>query len=327
MRRFKSRTINLAALYCMVLLFWISHQVHAEDNAWRTKGTAQGYLQLYSGADEREGSYNIGGYVSGDYLDTANISFGYNFTYVDFKNNAELSEHIFYLSGQRHFFPDSLPGKLTARLDFYAGRDTLRYRSGNAPSHRSHRMTTVTGSSIIEETTDISVYQPQLAFINYSKTLYADIGYAHSEYGNSPTIKADQLTPTLGFGWNDSYDWLQLRGYLITVDNADTVYDDDQFSSLEITYTHWFVDGGGPQMELMRFSVLAGKRVLAVDPDAATIYATADTQTGAVTASIQWILSPTTKMLALGAYGRNENSAINNEYNSLLFYVNLQQQW
>ncbi|MGD8567973.1 MAG: hypothetical protein PVJ39_07785 [Gammaproteobacteria bacterium] len=327
MRCFKHGKNSLVVLYSSVLFFCLLHQARADDGDWRTKGTAQGYLQLYSGSDEREGTYNIGGYFSGDYLDSTNISFGYNFTYVDFKNNAELSEHVFYLSGQRHFFPDNLPGKITARLDIYAGRDTLRYRSGSAPSHRGHRTTTVTGSSTIEETTDISVYQPQLSFINYSKTLYADIGYAHSEYNNSPTIKANQLTPTLGFGWNDSYDWLQLRGYLISVDNADTAYDDDQFNSLEMTYTHWFVDKGGPQMELVRFSVLAGKRVLAVDPDAAAIYATADTQTGSFTASVQWKLSPTTKMLALGAYGRNENSAINDEYNSLLFYVNLQQQW
>ena len=322
--KFKSITLSFA-----VLLSLASTPIRAENFSWQTKGTAQTYVQFYGGSAEREGAFNAGGYLSADYLDSTNVSFGYNYTFVDFTNNAELNEHLFYLSGRRHLFLDMLPGKLTVRLDIYAGQDTLSYRLGSAPSHRGSRMSgSVSGSTTtVEEDTDISAYQPQVEFINYSKTFYADIGYAHSEYESITTIEADQVTPTVGFGWNESYDWLQLRGYFIKVDNAGTAYDDDQFDSLEAVYTHWFTDKGGPQMEFVRFSVLTGERVLAVDPDAAAIYSTADKQTSALSASIQWKTSQTIKVLALASYGQNKNDAINDEYNSVMFYINLQKQW
>jgi hypothetical protein len=311
-----------ATLWCLAFL---SH-AHA-DNSWDTRNTFQGYLQSYSGADERKSTVNAGVYISADYLDFANVSVGYNYTFVDFEGSGELAEHLFYLSGRHSFFLDILPGKLTTRFDVYLGQDTLSYRIGSAPSHRGHRILPSIGSSSVEENGDITVYQPQVTFINYARTFYADIGYARSEYDNETTIKVDQVTPTVGFGWNDSYDWLQLRGYFISVDNADTAYDDDQFGSLEATYTHWFTNKGGPQMEFIRLSALTGERVLAVDPDAAAVYSTADKQTGAITASVQWKLSQSSNVLALASYGQNENNAINDNYDSLLFYINLQQHW
>ena len=303
------------------LLLTPFHSTQAEDDAWQMDGTLQSYFQTYDGSLTRQGTYNAGAYLNAGYLDSGGIGFGYNYTFVDFDNNAELTEHLFHLSGRYHLYLDALPGKLTFRLDGYFGEDTLKYNTNTGGGGMGGGTTTVK----IEETTDITAYQPQLAFTNYAKTFYADIGYAYSEYSGSVKTEVDQFTPTIGFGWNESYDWLQLRGYLINIDESVPVHTDNQFESLEVKYTHWFADS--TSIEYFRLTGLLGERLLAVDPDAGAIYSTADKQTGSVAASMQWKLSQATKMMALVSYGQHENESINDEYDSLLFYLNLQFQW
>ena len=161
--------------------------------------------------------------------------------------------------------------------------------------------------------------------MNYAKTFYADLGYAYSEYDGTTSTEVDQITPTIGFGWNESYDWLQLRGYFIKINESVPTYTDDQFNSLEAKYTHWFADS--TSIDYLRLSALLGERLLAVDPDAATIYSTADKQTGSIAASMQWKLSQTTNLLGLVSYNKYENQPLNDPYNSLLFYLNMQFQW
>ena len=313
----------LLALYGVTLLFSPFHHTLAEDGDWQMKGTLQSYIQTYDGSLSRQGTFNAGAYLNADYLDSGGIVFGYNYTFVDFDNNAELTEHLFYLSGRYHLYLDALPGKLTLRLDGYVGEDTLKYKiTTPGTGGMGGGTTTVT---TFNETTDITAYQPQLAFVNYAKTFYADIGYAYSEYEGTAITEVDQFTPTVGFGWNESYDWLQLRGYFIKINESVPVHTDDQFESLEIKYTHWFSDSAS--VEYIRLTGLLGERVLAVDPDAGTIYSTADKQTGNVAASLQWKLSQLTKLLALVSYGQHENESLNDEYDSLLFYLNLQFKW
>lgn len=312
------------------LLFspWMTPQSHAETKDWRVRGTAQTYYQKYNGSTQWNNAYNVGAYLSADYLDSANVSLGYNFSKADYTQAANLTENMFYVSGRRHFYPDALPGKLTARLDLYSGTDTLSYPSGVTPPtvRGRHKTMSITSGGTIKEKTNIFVYYPQLSFINYAKTFYADIGYAHSKYGSDSTINVDQLTPTVGVGWDDSYNWLQLRGYFIKVNGAATTYNADRFSSLEAVYTHWYSGSAGHEIEFIRFSILAGNRVLAVDPDAAVVYSTADKETGAYSVSMQWKLSQATKLLLLGKYTQYKDDAINDKYNGVLFYLNLQQQ-
>ncbi|WP_455218748.1 hypothetical protein, partial [Kaarinaea lacus] len=177
----------LLALYGVALLFSPFHHTLAEDSNWQMKGTLQSYIQTYDGSLNRQGTFNAGAYLNADYLDSGGIAFGYNYTFVDFDNNAELTEHLFYLSGQYHLYLDALPGKLTLRLDGYAGEDTLKYNINNPPGTTggggmgggggmSGGTTTPASVNNVTESTDITAYQPQLAFINYAKTFYADIG-------------------------------------------------------------------------------------------------------------------------------------------------------
>ena len=310
----------------MVMLF--SFPALAEDD-WRKTGIVQTYLQTYDGSTSRQFTFNAGAYLNLDYLDSGGLGFGYNYTFTGFDYDAELTEHLFYFTGRYNIYGDLFPGKLTLRLDAYAGEDTLRYNINNPPDHSGGGgmgMKTGGGASVVSESADISAYQPQVSFINYAKTLYLDLGYAYSEYDGQITTEVDQFTPTVGIGWNDSYDWVQLRGYIITTNEPLTSQSDDKYHSLEMKYTHWYSDSTST-MEFWRLTVLIGERIFAVDSDAAAIYSMADTQKGAASLSARWKLTENTKVLTLIDYTRYENEPSGNDYNSLLVYLNLQKQW
>jgi len=298
----------------------------AADSPWTSTVTPQAYFQSYDGATTRDNSLSAGVYVMGNYLESSTIAAGYNFTLVNLNNSASITEHLFYASGRHHIFPDALPGKLTLRLDIYRGNSTFEYRVNNPPTGMKKRSTMGT-SSTQRQSTSISVLQPIVSFINYSKTYYLDLGYARSNYTRDPDTQVNQLTPTVGFGWNESYDWLQLRAYVINLGESTDVYNDNHFNAQEVTYTHWFSDGTMPRLDFARIAVLSGERVLAVDPDAAVVHSTADKQTGGVTASVQWKTSETSRLLALISSNKYENDIAADKYTGLLFYINVQLQW
>jgi len=308
-----------------------STSVVAEDD-WQKTGILQTYFQSYSGPTNRQWTINAGAYLNYDYLESGGIGFGYNYTYTKFDYKAELDEHIFNFSGHYNMYTDALPGKLILRLDAYVGKDTLRYDISNPPAHTGGggmgRRTSAT-SNTISESADLSAVQPQLAFINYSKTVYLDLGYAYSEYDGAVTTKVDQVTPTFGLGWNESYDWMQIRGYFIQLNEPVGTFGDDRYESIELKYTHWFRDipSSNSSIEYWRLTGLAGKRLFAVDSDAAVVYSTADTQTGSLSASVQWKFTGNAKLLGLVNYSRFENESTKDDYDSLLIYLNLQKLW
>lgn len=325
-----SRLINRPGMHWFVWLTGFILSVNycvADEERWQLKSTLQTDFQIYSDTSARSNSFNAGYFLSADYLDTGNITFGYNSTFVEFENNADDSGQFFYLSGQRHLYADSLPGKLSLRFDTYLGEESIKFRDSTASptssSGNAGKRAISLGSGIITETTDIDAYFLGSSFIDYRKTFYGDIGYARSEYDGSSSIKVNQITPSIGFGWNESYDWLQLRAYLIDIDQQTSSFDDDNFKALEAKYTHWYAEGGRSNLEFIRLSILSGERMLAVDPDAAAIYSIADIQQASVTGSMQWRFSANTKLLALIQYDQYED-ANEKDYDSYLFYINFQ---
>lgn len=331
-------TISFFALLTASML--IVKNCYADDELWQFNHIFQTYLQPYENTPDRKNTSGIGYYLSADYLDSGNIAFSYNSTLVKLSNNADVTENLFYLSGQYHLYPDSLPGKLSLRLDSYFGDYTLQYNitippptipgpspgpSGPGPGPKmSNANTRLANPDIIEEKTDINILYSQLSFIDYKKTYYANIGYAYSEYDGSSKTVAIQITPTFSFSWNDSYDWLQLRAYFVELEQTASTYADDHFESLEVKYTHWIPDELPSSLELFRFSMLSGNRVLAVDPDTSSVYSITDIQKVSVSGSAQWKYSENLKILALLQYDQYQNSAVSGDYEGYLFYINLQ---
>lgn len=311
--------------------------VYAEEELWQFNHTLQTNLQTYDGTPDRKNAHSAGYYISADYLDSGNLAFSYNHTLVNLGNNADVTENMYFLSGEYHQYPDSLPGKLSLRFDSYFGKDTLEYSLSSPPSTipgpgqgpgsgpGSGKITTHRAvSDTVRESIDINTYYFQCAFINYKKTFYTDIGYAYSEYSATSNTVVNQITPSVGFGWNDSYDWIQWRAYLIELQEDTSAFNDDKFESIETKYTHWFPDEDTSKLEFIRFTLLSGKRVLAVDPDTTTIYSITDLHKTSFSSSIQWNITNNKNVLASIQYDKYRNSTSADNYDSYLFYINLQ---
>ncbi|WP_455206657.1 hypothetical protein [Kaarinaea lacus] len=322
-RALKTEVLNYIIASIFVLLPSASM---ASDHYWQFKGIVQSYYQSYDQSVSREAAFNLGVYLFADYLESASFSAGYNYTFVDLTQNMEVDEDMFHLGGKYSWFSDALSGKLSIGLDGYGGEYTTKTTTssggGMGGMGGTSRLTT-------SESTSLTVLHPQVSFINFAKTFYLDIGYAYSEYDSDSSydIDANQITPTIGFGWNNAFDWLQLRGYFISIDQQTRVLNDDDFASAELKYIHWFGEKTPPYFYNLQFTLLVGERVLAVDPDAKTVYSVSDKQTGSVSVAGQWSLSQSLKLMLLVGYDQYENGILADKYDSLLFYGNFQSQW
>lgn len=327
MRKFGTAGLFVAVFIIAGALF--STASIASSHYWQVRGIAQGYYQDYSQSESREATFNLGIYAFADYLENGSLSFGYNYTFVDMSPNIEVDEHLLHLGGKYSWFSDAMSGKLSLTLDGYGGKYTTSTTTTSGGGGGGGMGGTTTSRLTTSESTDISVLHPQVSFINFAKTFYLDFGYAYSEYDSDTTydIEASQLTPTIGFGWNNAYDWLQVRGYFISLDQQTRVLNDDDYTSAELKYIHWFEEKSPPYLNNIRITLLAGERVLAVDPDAKAVYSVSDKQTGGVSIAGQWSLTPSLKLMLLAGYDQYENDVLSDKYDSLLFYANLESQW
>jgi len=316
---------EVARITVTMICVFFATTASAGNFDWQTTGMLQGYYRNYAESESRKKAYNIGAYLFADYLETVSLSLGYNYTFVELKSDGEVDENMFHLGGKYSWSSTALSGKISIAMDGYRGEYTTTTKGSGAG------VAGVSGGSVVNltESTDIAVIHPQVSFINFARTLYLDLGYAYSEYDSDSfyDIEAHQITPAIGLGWNNAYDWLQLRGYFINIDQQTRILNDDDFTSAELKYIHWFQRKSPPYFDNIRLTLLAGERVLAVDSYAKTVNSVSDKQTGAVSMAGQWTVSTSLKLMLLVSYDEFANDVLADEYNSLLVYGNLQSQW
>lgn len=284
--------------------------IHAEENNWLSNHTIQGYFQDYNQSVFRKNSFHTAYFYNTDYLDTTQLGLGYLYTYVNQANKASITEQLGYLTAQTNLYPDALPGKLNLRFDYYTGDANSEYRSSSPPYH------------FISEKNNIRITYLHLGFIDYKKTYYTDLGY--SQYRDSIVTRTRQFTPTLAFGWNNSYDWLQFRLYVIDLQQQTGIYDENNYFSIESKYTHWIRNQSESNIEFVRFTWLTGDRLLATDPDTSSVYTNPDIQKSSLSGQIKWKLSSTVNALAHVQYDKYHSDSFKSDYQSYLFYFNLQ---
>ena len=317
----------------LIICFWLmaGQSWSAED--WYWKGSGQLLLKNYSGSTQLENLSGFGVFLTGDYLERGGFSIGYNFNQTNYKSGLssglqENNENIIFLSGRANFHPDQLPGRLTLRLDGYAGNDEMSIRittpiPGPMGGGSSQRTITMKDKFV--------VVNPIVSFLNYAKTFYADLGYAYSSYrfddNTTDDIDIVQWTPTLGFGFNRAYDWLQLRAYLIDLSASNQAGDKDTTSALEAKWTHWFPSSAPLNLHSARLTILAGERIYAVDSDACSLCNVPDLQTGAISIGAEWKPSEQTSVLLQGGYETYEDLLLNDRYSSTYLYVYLSRNW
>lgn len=286
---------------CFGLL--LSQHAYADDN-WYVKGDIQSMTGQYSNSTERSSLVTGGLFLSADYLDHGGFTLGYNYTNIKFKAPLQdIKQHDLTGNVRFNFRTDALPGVLTLRLDVHGINNDDA--SGNTDA--------------------VQAYGAQLSFLNYAKTMYADLGYNYSKYQFNFNVQ--QFTPTLGMGFNDGSDWLQLRGYLIRLSDNTRAQGKDQTSALEAKWTHWFGVNNLLAVDNLRVGAVLGERIYAVDNDSSSVYNLSDLQTAGYSLGLEWKFGDHMSMLLVAGLEKYENKLINDKYDSRMAYVDLGYQW
>jgi hypothetical protein len=293
------RGIATAALGGLALLSAAS----AAAGDWTVSADAQAIYGSYSGSPQRSSIAGGGLILRADYLDKGGFSLAANQTRLAFRQGNNISQQSYYANTRYRLYFDALPGALTVRLDGHLINNDDR--TGN--------------------TDGVRVIAPQLSFLNYAKTFYADFGYARSSYRNN--LHLDQFTPTLGFGFSQGANWLQLRGYLIRASNSVRAQGKSGTTAVDVKWSHWFAPGAWHGVDKLQLGALFGERIYAVENDAAAVYNLADVQRGTVSLALQWRLGESMRLMLMGGNERYLNSTTGNSYNNRFAYVDISGSW
>ena len=309
--------MNISRLYAVFFVAFVAAtgatalRAAGTEDPWYYSASAQGVFGDYSGSEQRQGIQSYAAFLKADYLEQGGLTAGYTRTLVSFKSNAQddIAQNEFYLSGHYSLNPDALPGRLSLRLDgHYINNDDE------------------TGA-----TDDVSIVGPMVSFLNYAKTFYLDLGYSRSSYGDSSvtskSLDVDQWTPTLGFAFNNSFDWLQARVYYIDPSNDERALGKQDTTALELKWTHWFSPDAPLGIDDVMLGGLVGKRIFAVDPDTATVYNVVDVQKGGLNLTGGWELGENTRLAAGAGWESYENPPLDDDYDSFFLYLNLAREW
>lgn len=299
---------------------------------WYWGSALQGLTKHYSGSEQLDSLSGVGLSLTADYLERGGIAAGYNYNekrYLSGLLNAPQSvrEHVVFGDLHINVYPDPLPGPLTLRLDGYAGQDEIRSRiTTTLPGPMGG-----SGTRIDSHYDDFWALHPVVSFLNYAKTLYLDLGYAFSHYANDDGVTDDldvrQWTPTLGLGFNQAYDWVQLRAYVIDLSRSNRIGDKRSTRALEAKWFHWFGIDAPLGLHSVFLSLLGGERLYAVDGDAHALYNIADLQTGAAALGAEWTLGRDSQLLLVGGYDRAETLTSNDTYHGSYLFAQLSHHW
>ncbi|MFQ5354902.1 MAG: hypothetical protein ACE5DY_00190 [Mariprofundaceae bacterium] len=275
----------------------------AAEGDWSVKTDVQGIYGNYSGSANRSSIAGGGLILSADYLEQGGFSLGGNYTRLKFNTMNDINQQALYGSLHYNLYFDAIPGPLTLRIDGHS----------------------IYNNDITGDTDHVKVIAPQFSFMNYAKTLYVDFGYAYSKYLNN--LEVHQFTPTFGFAFNDSSDWIQLRGYFIDPSNSLRAQSKNNTTAVEAKWMHWFDPGAWHRLEKLQVSGLAGERIYAVDGDAAVVYNLADIQRGSLSLGLQWRLAESFRLLMVGGNENYLNNNIGDSYDNRFLYLNISKQW
>lgn len=280
---------------------------------WTFNLTPQWTYGAYQNSPVRSSFQDTGVVFSARHQDRSGIAAGITHTDLRFKTSIPtLRQDAFYFSGHFKYMPeaDVLPGSLTLRGDVHQ----------------------VNNNDATNETNQVFAIGPQIAYLGHGKSEYFDLGYTHTRYGKShlgnPSLNVRQWTPTAGFGFNQGEDWVQLRIYGIRFDSSARTRNLSGTHALEAKWMHYLKQGGRAP-DQVQVSALLGKRMYAIDGDAAVVFNIPDLQKGSLSAMAQWQVTSGMRWLLSGGYSRYETLAggASTVYSASSLYTGLNVQW
>jgi hypothetical protein len=293
-----SKIIGKHYVNCIALGFIFLTSVTCAKGNWNYRLDLQGDGGIYGNSRFRDNIASAGVFIRADHT-RGGVTLGYNRTLINFKLGiGDIDQEDWFVSGRLHYKSALLKGVLSTRLDFYRV-------DNNDPGNFSD---------------DVNVIAPQVSWLNQNQTLYLDLGYARSIYQHD--LKVNQYTPTVGFAFNNKYEWIQLRGYFIQFSNSLRSQGKSETIAIEAKWTHYFgQDRPLGLLESIKIGVLAGERVFAVDGDAADVFNLSNTQKGSVSLTTQWAITDNQKLLLGVSLSRYKNGFIGDTYTLPLVYA------
>lgn len=271
---------------------------------WTVNVTPQAVAGNYPGSPIREKINTTGAILDFQYLERFGFAVGDTHLNLQYKYNIpDLHQDAVYFSIRDYLTPDSLPGILTLRLDSYR-------IVGNDPTH---------------ETDGTTVFSPVISFLDYTQSYYLDLGYAYSKYGNSSIGNADltisQITPTIGFSFNEQRNWLNFRFYGIHSSNPVRSQNTTNTFGSEVTFTHYLIPNYFFTPNQIQLGAFLGKRMYAVDNTALIVYNLGDIQKNSVFAQARWNVTQHIDLILNGG-NLHFNTLFNNaSYSYKLNYI------
>jgi len=236
----------------------------AQEESHGTIGVRGSFLS-YSDASDRERLTSGGVFLDMDQRDMGGFRLALDRDAIRYRDSSELNQDS-ALGGLRLYLPLGGAGKLIFQGDFQ--------RVGFQVSGASKQNVDVTGFHVGY----LSDIHPEVA------RFHLDMGLIQSKYDGG--LKADQLSPTLGFGVNDNMDWFTLGLDAITVKQPGV--DDIKTSAFRGSWSHYFIPGSPLKPKNIYLTGLGGDRLYAADMDLALVYTLADYQTARWSLGSTW---------------------------------------
>ncbi|MBF0194823.1 MAG: hypothetical protein HQL71_09700 [Magnetococcales bacterium] len=275
-----------------------------DRSPWYISNSFTGITGAYSGSSQRDKFYSLGFTFSGEYLESRGFTVGYTNSTVVFKDGVDSTrQNEFFVGLHKNFNRDGILGTFDLRLNSH-------YITNNDSSGDSDK---------------VKVLAPLLSYISYKKSYYLDLGYAFSLYQNS--LSVNQLSPTIGFAFNNSSDWLQLRGYFIFPSNNQRAAGIENTKALQGKWTHWFALNNTSRPNTLSLSAMLGERIYSVDFDSLSVYNLSDVQKGSVAIDISWKLNKSTDLILHAGHDLYENVTISENYSSTTAVLSISKEW
>lgn len=280
--------------WIVIAFLFAFNNVYAIDN-WTINLTPNASDQSFNSVSPiRNHLWTYGATYDAQYLERFGIAIGAQHLNLTYKIPIPmLQQDTGYLSYRQFDYVDCACGVFKYRLDGY-------YISSNDTTN---------------ETNDVRVITPIISFLNYKQTLYGDLGYAYSAYGRSQigngSLNVNQITPTFGFGFNEKYDWLQMRLYDNYYSNATRSLNRHHTDAVEFKLTHYLFPYYCWFPEFIQAGALVGSRLYAVDDDAILVYNLGDMQKQSGFLAAQWKLNRYMRWYVQGGSMRFETNTLN----------------
>ena len=317
---------------------------------WYTTGSAHLLNRVYSDSAYYSGLIGLGVSTNFDYLDKTSWTIGGNYNYKRYQTGlssapSDMNEFIGFAGLAMNKYLDSYPGKITYRVDVYLGRDQYNGITMNSSGPGSMGG----GSRQVSISDNFYVISTLVSYLNNSKTFYLDLGLALSSYQSDSTdlnidiahpnrnnlstssaaddIRVTQWTPTMGWGFHNAMDWVQVRPYFLRYSSSNRVAYRKSSAAVQLQWLHWFSYDALLGLNRVNLSLVGGQRIYAVDNDSYSLYNTPDLQRTSLSLGAKWKLDEDSSIDLHAGMETYLDLVDNEDYKSQFVFVQLSQNW